>query len=44
VEDRRNNHRLVTVTCIIWILQIWWLSPSPTSPFHLHLSPPFWPR
>ena len=27
VEDRRNNHRLVTVTCIIWILQIWWLSP-----------------
>jgi len=30
VEDRRNNHRLVTVTCIIWILQIWWPSPSPT--------------
>jgi len=28
-EGRRNNHRLVTVTCIIWILQIWWLSPSP---------------
>src|SRR5271157_1702008 len=26
VEGRRNNHRLVTVTCIIWILQIWWLS------------------
>ncbi len=25
VEDRRNNHRLVTVTCIIYILQIWWL-------------------
>ena len=28
VEDRRNSHRLVTVTCVIWILQIWWLSPS----------------
>jgi len=28
VEDRRNNHRLVTVICVIWILQIWWLSPS----------------
>jgi len=27
VEGRRNNHRLVTVTCVIWILQIWWLSP-----------------
>ncbi len=27
VEDRRNNHRLVTITCVIWILQIWWLSP-----------------
>src|SRR5271157_3638718 len=26
VEGRRNNHRLVIVTCIIWILQIWWLS------------------
>ena len=29
VEDLRNNHRLVTVACVIWILQIWWLSPSP---------------
>jgi len=28
VEGRRNNHRLVTVTCVIWILQIWWLSSS----------------
>src|SRR5271157_1363175 len=27
VEDRRNNHRRVTITCGIWILQIWWLSP-----------------
>ena len=27
VEGRRNNHRPVTITCIIWILQIWWLSP-----------------
>ena len=27
VEDRRNNHRLVIVACIIWILQVWWLSP-----------------
>ncbi len=27
VEGRRNNHRLVKVNCIIWILQIWWLSP-----------------
>jgi|GEM_PF-5469636 len=26
VEGRRNNHGFVTVTCIIWILQIWWLS------------------
>src|SRR5271157_2974627 len=26
VEDRRNNHRLVTVACIVWSLQIWWLS------------------
>jgi hypothetical protein len=23
VEGRRNSRRLVTVTCIIWILQIW---------------------
>src|SRR5271157_516597 len=30
VEDRRNNHRLITVTWIIWILQIWRLSPSPS--------------
>jgi len=30
-EGRRNNHRLVTVTCIIWILQIWRLSPPPFS-------------
>ena len=37
VEGRRNNHRLVTVTCIIWILQIWWLSSSPLS--HLHRCP-----
>jgi len=28
VEGRRNNHRPVTITCIVWILQIWWLSPS----------------
>ena len=35
VEGRRNNHSLVTVTCIIWILQIWWLSSSSTAlPFH----------
>jgi hypothetical protein len=23
VEGRRNNHRLVTVVCITWNLQIW---------------------
>src|SRR5208337_987243 len=40
VEDRRNNHRLVTVTCIIWILQIWWLSPS-TFSFALSVAPVF---
>ena len=38
VEGRRNNHRLVTITCIIWILQIWWLSPS-TRPGGCHLRP-----
>ena len=45
MEGRRNNHRLVTITCVIRILQIWWLSPSPSgaclaiSPF-LGLTPP----
>ncbi len=32
VEDRRNNHRLVTVACVVWSLQIWWLSPFTRSP------------
>src|SRR5271157_4987395 len=32
VEDRRNNHRLVTVACIIWILQIWWLAVTLLAP------------
>src|SRR5271157_933727 len=27
VEDRRSNHRLVTITYVICVLQIWWLSP-----------------
>src|SRR5208337_529362 len=40
VEGRRNNYRLVTVTCIIWILQIWWLSPSPPQIWWLSPSPP----
>ena len=33
MEDRRNNRRLATVSCIIWILQIWWLSPFATKCF-----------
>jgi predicted nucleic acid-binding protein len=27
VEDRRNNRRLATFTCALFVLQIWWLSP-----------------
>ena len=27
VEDRRNNRRLATFTCTLYVLQIWWLSP-----------------
>ncbi len=34
LAPRRKNHRLVTVACIIWILQVWWRSPfSPPGHF-----------
>ena len=37
MEDRRNNDRLATVICIIWIIQIWWLSPfTITKPNQTH--------
>src|SRR5271157_81074 len=41
VEDRRNNRRLATVTCIPCVLQIWWLSPFTflvAVTFHLSLA------